>query len=182
MITNSPIDLSKPSHSRNLNNLTHLVDTNAYTKTPFGYATSNARVYDSMRSQMLFLDRPHITGEVPFKDMYSSKLNKYKVGPYKDYSDISGGSIQYYVTNESINPYHKPLFASPSTVHLIKPVDPNGIVRPQFQRIPKHPYHWNSCMPTNCNSSTHDALQFREDIISRQMQKRNESDFVQKMK
>ena len=53
---------------------------------------------------------------------------------YTDYSNVSGGQIQYYIDKEIAEPFHKPIYAekTPSIGYTYK--DPMDSVKPQFEK------------------------------------------------
>lgn len=172
----------------NLNKLGVTLETDKYRRVePSGinskqcqsaYLGSNPKLVEPVRAQPLLLDRPNYTGHVPVgnvphDEIYTPFFSKYGKG-YTNYSDITGGQIQYYVTTDNANAYYPPNFVTPALVNHELHVNPMGIVYPQYNRIPLDSYGWDKCHKDQCDSSTHDALQFRQGLMERQMRTINQ--------
>jgi hypothetical protein len=142
-----------------------------------GWVYENPLTYDAPRAQRLVFDRPTYTGQVNVgnvcqDEIYSPAYSDYGKG-YKNYMDINAGQIQYYLNGNGVDAYTSPVFSTPSTVSTRLFVDPMRIVKPQYDRQPLTPYSWKQPYD-GCDSATHDTLEFRQDLMARQMRKRNQ--------
>ena len=142
------------------------------------YRGTNPLLVDAPRGDVLLLDRPPLTGEVqigntPEDEIYTPFYSTYGRN-YKNYSDITGGQIGYYLDKDTSNAYFQPNFVTPARVQHSLYVDPMGNVRPEYDRISTTPYNWNECKKDACDSFTHDTLEFRQELMEKQMRKRNE--------
>lgn len=142
-----------------------------------GYLGCNPLLVSAPRGNTLLLDKPNYTGEVCVGDVehdeiYTPYYARYGKG-YTDIPSINAGQIQYYVGSLP-NAYEKPNFVTPASVthEVIK--DPMGVYRPQYNRHSLQSYSWNKCNQDECDSYTHDTLEFRQELMEKQMRKRNE--------
>lgn len=160
-------------------------------KTPYenckqGFVTfDNPKSYDVMRAVRTVFDRPNYTGQVNVGDVcrdeiYDSMYDAYGKG-YKNYMDINAGQIRYYIDESNMDVYSTPNYTTPSRVKNRLFVDPNGIVKPEYERFPLTEYSWNrysnGCYDA-CDSFTHDSLEHRQDLMARQQRKNNQQDWV----
>lgn len=145
---------------------------------------TNPKLIDPPRNQTMLLDRPNFVGEVGLgfgtddiqcvDQIYSPVFNSYGKG-YKSYQDINAGQIQYYISTDHEQAYFNPNFTSPAVVNHSMYQDPMGVVRPEYSRASLKPYSWNACASDrDCDSRTHDALEFRQELMEKQMRKQNE--------
>ncbi len=145
------------------------------------YAGFNPILVDGMRAQRLMLDRPHYTGEIAVGNVcndkiYSKHLRNYGKH-YTSYKDITGGQIQYWVSPSSKNAYVEPVFCTPALVDHSLYVDPMGNVKPEYNRLTSAQYDWDKCNQDSCDSFTHDQLEFRQELMEKQMRKRNQQEW-----
>jgi hypothetical protein len=154
------------------------LDMPAYTKVIFndkvGYAGCNPLLIDAPRGQKLILDRPHYTSKIDMTDIYSPYVAQYGKQPYDNYTDINAGFIQYYAPEDLNRPYFEPNFVTPALVDHTIQMDPMGRVLPTYNRNSLQPYMWNQCKPDQCDSKTHDTLEFRQELMEKQMRKMNQ--------
>jgi len=142
------------------------------------YIGANPLLVDAARGSRLLLDRPPLVGgvsvgNVPHDEIYTPQMSGYGKN-YTSYLDITGGQIQYNINPSIQDVYYAPNFVTPSKViHEIR-MDPMGVVRPEYPRQPLTPYMWDPCHKIQCDSFTHDSLEFREDLMASQMRKQNE--------
>lgn len=130
---------------------------------------ANPILRDVFRPEPIPLDRPPLMTQMTFEDIYKSRPNT----NYNRYSDISYGNITYWLPQNAGEIYNPTLFTTPSKItHKIR-VDPMGVVNPEYVRYTTKPYTWNLSSSKDCNSSTHDTLEFRQSIMESQMRKRN---------
>jgi len=127
----------------------------------------------------ILLDRPNFTGELschgvpPFDRLYSNKMNDYGKG-YTDLSSINAGQIQYYTMSDTSDAYFKPNFVTPAVVTHEIFKDPMGVYRPQYNRQSLQDYSYKQSCPDECDSATHDSLEFRQELMEKQMRKANQ--------
>jgi hypothetical protein len=146
------------------------------------YAGFNPILFDPLRSQRMLLDRPHLTGEIavgnaPHDKIYTKYMSNYGKN-YSNYEDISGGDIQYWLSAGSGDAYTEPVFTTPAIVDTVINIDPMGVVRPEYRRSSTAKYDWDKCNQDQCDSLTHDALEFRQELMEKQMRKRNEQEYT----
>ncbi len=146
-----------------------------------GWISPNPLTYDVERAIQTVFDEPNYTGQVNVgnvchDEIYSPMYSRYGKG-YRNYMDINAGQIRYYIDNTQAEVYNDPNFTTPSAVRNRLFVDPMGTVKPQYDRFPLTPYSWNKPYDA-CDSSTHDALVFRQDMMEKQMRKMNQEDWV----
>lgn len=146
-----------------------------------GWVTENPLSFDAVRAVRTVFNKPPYTGNVNVGDVchdeiYSDQFSGIG-GVYENYSSIQGGQIQYYIDSTTMNPYYTPNFITPALVQGVDFVDPNLAVKPQYERFPAQNYSWNRDYD-ECDSFTHDTLEFRQDIMSKQMRKQNQQSYV----
>jgi hypothetical protein len=142
---------------------------------------NNPLLFDPRRNIITKLDRPPYTGDVPVgnvcKDQIYTEYFKQYGKNYRNYSDINAGQIQYYTDSSLSDAYFKPVFVNPAVVNHRVFKDPMGATKPAYDRQSLVPYDWNQCDKQACDSFTHDQVEFREDLMARQMRKMNEQDW-----
>lgn len=144
-----------------------------------GFVGNNPLLVNAAAAQRIILDRPNYTrqirvGDVPHDEIYTPEYSTYGRG-YKDYNSVNTGDVQYYIDMSMAQPYFYPNYVTPNLVSYINKTDPMSNVKPQYDRTPLVPYQWDNCRKDACYSSTHDALQFRQDIMERQQRKMNQN-------
>ncbi len=70
-------------------------------------------------------------GSINFEDIYDPRFTSYG-DPYRSYSDINLGQVQYYYSD--VDAYRMPNFATRSNVDFIEYRTPQGQVWPEYQR------------------------------------------------
>ena len=138
---------------------------------------TNPKLYDSVRAQSMVIDRPPLSSQVySDAEIYSPHIRKYgKL--YTSYNDIVGGNILYYIPDSSRDAYRHPVFTTPASVFRRDVQDPMGVVRPEFDRITQSRYGWDKCNPDACDSYTHDTLEYRQELMEKQMRARNAQEY-----
>lgn len=122
--------------------------------------------------QKLALDRPPLDPNIKLKDIYTDKSNKNYKNIYKDYADIKGGQIMYYIDKSIEDDLFQPVFENASNVTGQIYKDPMGGTYPEYERVP---IKNNNVLNTRNRtyeyglSSINDQNEFREDIIHLQM-------------
>lgn len=142
------------------------------------YASTDPRLIDVARGgQILTLDRPPLNSKIKLDDINTDvKLNCYGQN-YKTYSDISEGQINYYIDNSISDAFYKPNFLNKAYSIGTMYKDPMGAMKPQYDRVPKIQ---KDCLDTieggydGGLSWIEDSSEHREDLLARQMRKRNE--------
>jgi hypothetical protein len=142
------------------------------------YISNDPRLLDVLRAQYLPLDRPPMTGNVKLKDVYDKKIDNYKTGYLKNYSDINDGQITYYIDKSIENAFYKPVYSEPSieTTNLLQ--DPMGSIKTEHNRTAivntQNPATTSyQCYPYNL-SFIQDSASYREDLIALQQRKNNQ--------
>jgi hypothetical protein len=106
------------------------------------------------------------------QNMYNFKdSHKYKAGsPYSNYDDIVGGNISYHKNRRPLTyDYSAPNFMNKNVVTYTQYIDPMGSFKPEYKRI----------LRENDNKGQltwiQDSCEWREDLMSRQQRKFNQS-------
>lgn len=153
-----------------------LVESSNFYKTPLGYESMDPRTFDAPRAQRLPLNRPPIQTKNtdPVQDIYTKEntLGVY-AGIYPDYAAIKGGNI-IYKTYADNAPYTSPLFVLPSGVVptiYTDPMDSKSTIYVKERMFEKN----NNIFPLRFDQ---DQIEFREDIMSRQMRSRYKNDYT----
>jgi hypothetical protein len=132
------------------------------------FLNSDPRLYNAASNTWLQLDKPPLNSTQKLNTLNSDKsLNKYGQ-VYKSYADITGHT-QYYIDKQTEDTHYEPLFSKKATVIGTMYKDPMGVLKPQYERIPKE----NPCEKSGdyCLSFMRDTQYHREDLLSRQMSK-----------
>jgi hypothetical protein len=132
--------------------------------------------------QYSMVDVPYRDSGVALNDLdkiYTNEsLDNYKTG-YKNYSEIEGGDILYYVNKQNEEPFFSPVFSASSDFSTTSVMykDPMGGLRPQYIRQPnKVTNKINNRNSFDCNLSwIEDSNDYREDLLARRIQKLNEN-------
>jgi len=146
---------------------------NPNTGTCPGYQSMDPRTVDAPRGIRTTYDTPPLYSKntQPLQHMYTSPGAH--TGYYPSYEAIKNGSILYYTDRELADPYGTDPYALTSYVFPQMEIDPMGAYRPVYQKVP--------VFKNNRNSSGYtfdqDQMQFREDLMSLQSRKINESDY-----
>lgn len=144
------------------------------------YKSRDPRLYDEGHATWTTLNSPPLDSTVRLKDVYNTNLKDYGQ-KYKDYSDINAGQILYYIDREIAEPYFNPLFSNPSEYTKVLYKDPMDTVKPEYPR--NVPYKNPMTVPCPemdgmCLSSISDSNRFREDLLTTQMAKMNQSKYT----
>jgi hypothetical protein len=142
------------------------------------YAGLDPRLYNNANNDLITLNLPPITSEIYLDQLLTDKsLNNYGQN-YTSYSDINAGQIMYYIDRSEEDPITLPVFALSADVTGNVYKDPMDSFKPEYIRKPL------TCdnpigAPTRTDyqgglSFMEDTLNFREDIISKQMAKQNQ--------
>jgi len=143
------------------------------------YKSRDPRLYDEGHAQWTTLNSPPIDGNVRLKNVYNKNLENYGQ-KYKGYSDINSGQVLYYIDKEIAEPFFNPLFSYRSTYSKNIYKDPMDNIKPEYIRqVPYKNPTVQKCAITNpyCLSWINDSTQFREDLLTTQMAKRNQQKY-----
>lgn len=145
---------------------------------PYGWNGNNPKLMDAARGVRMLLDVPNYLGSLPVGDVcidkiYTPEIDKYG-GVYRNYTEMNNGNTRYYIDTATKDAYFKPVFVTPAVVGHEMVVDPMGVERTAYNRQSLVPYSWDACKPTDCLSSTHDQLEFRQELMEKQQRKMNE--------
>lgn len=134
--------------------------------------------------QMLTLDRPPTDKTPKLSDISTdTDLNGYGQ-KYRTYSDIKGGNIIYYIDKSIQDPFFSPLFSAPARVYGTIYRDPMGSIKPQYYRdsLERDPIN-NNKDSYDCGLSwMRDSQEHRQDLLARQMYKRNQEKWESRWK
>ena len=145
------------------------------------FMSTDPRLIDAPLAQTLTLDTVPMDSSMKLCSIYTDpRLCNYGKG-YKTYSDITAGQILYYVDESISDAYFSPNFVSTASIDSYVYQDPMSSLKPRYDRYPltcdnkvlniKDKFKY-------CLSSMEDTTNFREDIMSKQMSKRNEQSWT----
>jgi len=147
------------------------------------WTSQDARLYSAIRGEYLDLSERPTETKIKLKDLYIDKnLNSYGQ-KYRTYSDINAGQISYYIDKDLKSPYFPPNFPNskknpvPYNPQLYK--DPMDNFKPEYLRL--FPERNPITEPTSnaddsyCLKDLQNTTNFREDILTCQMSKRNQN-------
>jgi len=134
------------------------------------YTIQDARLFDNRRVIQSKLDVPPYDGSVWMDDVYNpiyvpQSYNK----QYKNYEDITGGQIRYYIDPEIAPAIRKPIYNLSNLTYVNMNTTPMGKIEPEFYMIPFR----NAVSESSCDSFTRDQLLYRNDITSLQQRGHN---------
>jgi hypothetical protein len=113
-------------------------------------------------------------GNVDKDEIYTKRIGNYG-GVYRGYGDMNCGQIQYYIPSDNTaDAYFEPNFVTPATIIESRFRDPMDVIRPEYHRHSHAYYNWDACARDQCDSYTHDTLEYRQYLMERQMRRRNE--------
>jgi len=115
------------------------------------------------------LDRLPLSSDIPPEEIPRIQT---KTSQYKGYSDIQAGSTLYFINEDTAPAHYPPVYAyhTPVTAKLF--TDPMDTIRPEYHR--ELPYTRENI---SGNMFMQDTMYHREDIISRQQRKNNQSKY-----
>ena len=134
------------------------------------FTSLDPRMTDVMRGERMTLNEPVFDSTFYDKERRENIIH---AQTYSSYNDITSGEIFYYTDDYFEQPYFSPIFQLRSQIHPNIFQDPMGSLKPQYNRytIPTSKY-------ISEYSFDQDQMSFREDIMSRQMRKMNESKYT----
>lgn len=141
------------------------------------YRSTDPRLIDPLRALSIALDRPPTDTNLKLDTIYSDpRLCNYGKN-YRTYSDISAGRISYYVDKSTEDAYFGPNFVNTSEIDSYVYKDPMGSLQPTYDRNPIKCNDRINSQKNNydyCLSWMDDSIEQREDIMSKQMETRNQ--------
>ena len=142
------------------------------------FVSKDPRLISASHSgQVLTLDRPPIETQPDLDTISTDKtLNKYGQD-YRTYSDVNAGQISYYIDKSIEDPFFLPVFATSAKSFGTLYQDPMGAMKPIYDRKPLTCTNHLNTTRNNYSgglSWIEDSQEFREDIISKQMARRNQ--------
>lgn len=140
------------------------------------YTSQDPRLIDVPRGTSMVVDTPPLDHNVKLCEIYSNKFGEYGK-PYRTYSDINLGDITYYTNESRADPFYKPVFSTSAKTVSSLYQDPMGSIKPQYDRIPlnyENPYDGYKPDYDGGLSYLYYTGYQREDIMARQMRKRNQ--------
>jgi hypothetical protein len=149
------------------------------TDSPCGtvYSSTDPRLIDVPRAQVIPLDRPPYDDTVRLDEVYTKPgLTTYGKG-YKTYSDINAGQISYYTDKSQEDAFFEPNFTTSARMVGTLYKDPMGAMKPQYDRFPLKCTDYMNTKKDNydgCLSWIQDTQFHRQDMLALQMRKRNE--------
>lgn len=135
------------------------------------WASPDPRLFSAIRAQRLALDSPPLNGKVRISNVYDDRYVYNIPIQYPSFQSITNGQLRYYVSKDLTKPFIDPLFATPSygvIKHMY--VDPMGSCKPHYER-----YSTNE--PNTCLSWINDSQLHREDLMGKQLWRRNQNDY-----
>ena len=139
------------------------------------FVSTDPRLIDVVRSDLLRLDRPPIDSSIKLDTIYKDN-NLINYGKnYKTYSDIGAGQITYYVDKSIEDPFFQPNFTINNRTTGTLYQDPMGSTKPQYNRYPiksNDPINSDKFLFDNDLSWIDDSTFHREDLMEKQMRKR----------
>lgn len=154
-----------------LNELSSIDDDFTYCRVRGGYISPDPRLVSAGHNGMrLQLDSPPINGKVRSQDVYKDR-DSYGTF-YSSYSQMKGGQNKYYIDPHLAQPFIPQLFSSGPAVNVMRIyVDPMGTSKPHYSRE-KLDKNAGFCLSWLRDSTNH-----REDLLARQLWKRNQSNY-----
>jgi hypothetical protein len=157
----------------------YIIKKNAYDVT---YYQEDPRLHNVVGGTKLQLDKPPFKCNIKLDNLTTeTSLNNYGQR-YKSYSDVNAGQIVYYTDDSIKDAFFEPLFSKKATAVGTLYQDPMSAMKPQWERFPDEKYNpilgsSDDVAGTFQSSFLKDTQYFREDLLARQMRKRNEQRF-----
>lgn len=141
-----------------------------------GYTSMDPRLLNAAGPSRLVLDRPPMNSTPKLNTLTcDSSLDKYGQN-YKSYKDVNAGQIIYYIDSSREDAFYEPLFNIKAHTIGTMYQDPMGNMKPQYDRIIYKDCNGqkDGCEYDGCLSYLEDSQFHREDLLARQMRKRNQ--------
>lgn len=146
---------------------------------PIQYAGLDPRLYDAARGFLCPLNLPPITSKIYLDRLATDKSLDNYGQYYKNYQDINAGQKMYYIDRSIEDPYTTPVFAVSANANGYMFKDPMDSYKPEYIRTPLKCDNLIGQNERNIYQGSlsfmEDTLNFREDIISKQMAKQNQT-------
>lgn len=147
------------------------------------YLNSDPRLYNAAGPTWLQLDRPPLVSTPKLNTLTNNKSLDYYGQNYSSYADVNAGQVLYYISKDREDAFYEPLFAEKATAVGTMYQDPMGNMKPQYDRVPDEKYDpilQDPCDVTGdyCLSWIRDSQFQREDLLARQMRRRNQERFA----
>lgn len=141
------------------------------------WESMDPRLFNSAGPSRLQLDRMPLNSSVKLNTLYNDKkLDSYGQG-YKTYSDINAGDYLYYIDKSTEDAFYKPNFSKQAQTIGVLYKDPMDNMKPHYDRVftvQKNPLTSSGCATEYCLSWIDDTQRHREDLLSKQMWKKNQ--------
>ena len=138
---------------------------------PEVWVSPDPRLISPIRGgQRLALNAPPINGKVKPADIYNKRPGYTLPPSYPSFQCITNGQIRYYINKNLAKPFISTLFTTPAKAIKYNYVDPMGSCKPHHIRCPTD-------NPNTCLSWINDSQMHREDLMSRQLWRRNQSNY-----
>lgn len=134
------------------------------------YTSLDPRLIDPIRGYRMSLNAPAFDGTIMSGDRYNA--TNVGIQTYRNYENIRGGQVFYYVDGYLTQPYSSPNFQLRSKVEPVVFRDPMGALKPEYVRKPISNAGYISGYRND-----QDEISYREDIMALQMRKRNQQDW-----
>lgn len=143
------------------------------------YINSDPRLYNSASVSWIQLDRPPLNSTPKLNTLNSDKTLDCYGQKYTSYADIDGGQCVYYISKDREDAFYEPLFSKEALITGTMYKDPMGAMKPHYTRVPKDkhdPILGDPCDVAGdyCLSWMKDTQNHREDLLARQMSRRNQ--------
>ena len=149
-----------------------------FTKYGKHYWKKDARLRNGVTGDLIMLDRiPNSSHRTADEVAHDTGINGYGSG-YDGYHDVHG-DIDYYTNNEQIDTHKSTLFPMSGQIEMSVFKDPMGNFKPEYKKLYKTvPKGCNHEDPNEgCLTWIHDSTLHREEILERQMAKRNQMEW-----
>jgi hypothetical protein len=142
------------------------------------FAKNDGRLVQNARNMPTFLDRPPYEANIGSVESQTSiytepKYSTFGARKYTDYRDINLGQIMYYYDKSTADPYFQPNFVRRVEVDYSLFKDPMGAIKPEYFRTNSNFTNYNFSK----DQFTRDSMDFREDLMERQMRVMNQQKF-----
>lgn len=139
------------------------------------WTSTDPRLISSAHNgQRLVLDRPPLNGKLTMPEV--ARHCGYP-NVYNTYSDIHGGQIRYYYDKQLAVPFIPQLFNTSGLVVKENYIDPMDSHKPHYSRVDASSN--NPCDGDgSCLSWIRDSQFHREDMMAKQLWRRNQQDFA----
>lgn len=148
------------------------------------FLNSDPRLYNAAAETWLQLDSPPLTSTQSLNTLSTDKTLDCYGQNYQSYADVNAGQYLYYIGRDREDAFYEPLFSKTSTVVGTLYKDPMGAMKPQYDRIPVERLNpilgqeSDDVTGDFCLSDMKDSQFHREDLLARQMSRRNQQRYA----